>query len=192
MAQSDPFAPESLASGAILPAEGRDAIIRSAGVPTGAAEAEKDGWLTPEIPVLVRGAVKILPLAWRGDPASGYNPYAEPQQISALASRLQGACLHRAGPWTHLDLDERRDDSIGSYAEALKAAGATRVDCWVYSDTLGLSLVWAGDEQLGTMSLAVHLVPASWVFERGASEAVAGIDVRWSWADVTDLHRASR
>lgn len=183
------FAPEALDVGAILPAEGRDAIIRSAGLPTGALEAEQDGWLTPEIPVLVRGAVKILPVAWRGDPASGYNPYAEPQQITTFASHVQGAGTHRAGPWTLLDLDERRDDSIGSYAEALKAAGATRVDCWVYSDALGLSLVWAGEEQLGTKSLAIHLVPASWVFERGAGEAVTGIDVSWSWADVIDLNR---
>lgn len=157
--------------------------------PRAPLEMEQDGWLSPGIPVLVRGVVKILPLAWRGDPASGYNPYAEPQQITTFASRVQGTGVHRAGPWTRLDLDERRDDSIGSYADALKAAGATRVDCWVYSDTLGLSLVWAGEEQVGTKSLAIHLVPASWVFERGASEAVTGIDVSWSWADVIELHR---
>lgn len=188
MAQHDPFAPETVSTGAMLSTNARDAVVRSEGLPEGILEVADSGWLTPDLPVLVRGAAKILPLAWRGDPGSGYNPYAEPKQIASFASRVQGACAHRAGPWTLLDLKTRRDDSIGSYTRALAAAGATRVDAWVFVEQgVGAALVWAGDEQAGTSSVSLHVVPPSWVHERGAEGAVEGIDVRWSWADVVDL-----
>lgn len=184
------FGAGSLTAGAIIPAAGRDLMIRNAGLPPGATDVAHDGWLAPELPVLVRSDARILPLAWWGDPQSGYNPYAEPGQISAFASRLQGAGLHRAGPWTLLDLTTDRRDSIGSYAAALHNSGATRVDAWVYPEGVGLALVWAGDEDAGDGSLAVHVVPASWVSERAAAGPVDDIDVSWSWADVIALHQS--
>ncbi|WP_309066647.1 hypothetical protein [Microbacterium sp.] len=184
------FGPASLVSGAILPARGRDLMLDCGGLPPGATEASGDGWLAPDVPVLVRGDVRILPLAWRGDPSSGYNPYAEPGQLKAFASRMQDAGMHRAGPWAVMDLSERRADSIGSYTEALRSSGATKANRWVFPEGVGVALVWAGDEAAGDWSLAVHVVPASWVSERLVAGPVEGIDVTWSWADVIRLDAA--
>ncbi|XUK63202.1 hypothetical protein ABMA10_14620 [Plantibacter sp. RU18] len=61
---------------------------------------------------------------------------------------MQNAAMHWAGPWRVVDLREDRADRIGSYTSALRVAGATHVDSWRYSDTVGLALVWAGDVAL--------------------------------------------
>lgn len=183
------FNSSTLQLGALLPADARDTIVRAQALPAGVLDAKDDGWLQPNLPVLIRGEVKIIPLAWWGAPNHGYNPYAEPAQIRSFASHVQGAALHRAGPWSELDLAADSDDSIGSYRAALRDAGATRADCWAYSDSLGVVMVWSGSEAEGTRSLALHIVPANWVLDRLASDAVDGIDVRWSWADVIELAR---
>lgn len=188
--EASAFGPASFADGGLLPYEGRTLMQGADGLPPAVLDAEEDGWLSPNNPILVRGLAKILPLAWRGDPHRGYNPYAEPGQIAAFASRMQSAGLHWAGNWRVLDLADRRNDNIGSYTAALRVAGATGVDCWTYSETVGLALVWAGVEDEGTMSLALHVVPASWVSERRVKKAVWDIDVRWSWAEVIALYAA--
>lgn len=113
------FGPESLTRGALLPGAARDLMISSFALPPGVLDATADGWVSPEVPVLVREPARILPLAWWGAPGRG-----------------------------------------------------------------------AGDEVVGTRSLAAHIVPESWVFEPAARGPVAGIDVRWSWADVVELHRS--
>lgn len=185
------FAPTSLQMGALLPADARDLIVRAQALPPGASDATDDAWLAPNVLVLVRGQAKIIPLAWWGAPDHGYNPYAEPAQITSFASHVQGAALHRAGPWSEMDLAADSDDSIGSYRAALRDAEVTRADCWAYSDSQGVVMVWAGSEAAGTRSLALHLVPASWVLGRLAGDPVDAIDVRWSWADVIELARAA-
>lgn len=184
------FGAGSLAAGALLPASARSLIVRSAGLPEGALEADADRWLQDDIPVLVRGEARIIPLAWWGEPGRGYNPYAEPKQIDAFASRVQGAGLHQAGPWTLMDLTAAQPDSIGSYVQSLRAAGASKADAWVYPGDVGVVLVWAGTEEDGNRSLALHLTPVSWVFARGAGGPVPGIDVQWSWHDVIELYAA--
>lgn len=180
------FGPESLTNGALLPFEGRALMQSPDGLPAAALDADRDGWLSPSNPVLVRGSAKILPLAWLGD-GSG----ASAEEIAAFASQMQAAGMHWAGNWRVLDLAERRNDSVGSFAAALRAAGVTKADCWTYSETIGVALVWAGAEGEGTMSLALQVLPVSWVSERRAERAVRGIDVRWSWADVVALRRES-
>lgn len=162
-------------------------IVQAQGVPAGVLGATRDGWAEPNVPVLVRGQVKIVPLAWWGAEDQGYNPYAEPKQIASFASHIQGAALHRAGPWSEMDLQTDSDDSVGSYRNALRESGATRADCWAYSDELGIALVWAGTEADGTRSLALHIIPASWGINRFAIDTVDGIDLTWSWTDVVDL-----
>lgn len=184
-----PFHRSTVNRGALLPSDARDLIVREHGVPSSIGDADEDGWLAPNVPVLVRGEVKILPLAWWGAPDHGYNPYAEPAQIRSFASHVQGAALHRAGPWSEMDLAADSDDSIGSYRAALRDAGVTRADCWAYSDSLGVVMVWSGDEAEGTRSLALHIVPADWVLDRLARDPVDGIDVHWSWADVIEVAR---
>lgn len=200
---TDPFAPAALTAGAILPQEARWRLSGADGLPQAVVEAERDGWAASGLPVLVRGRgrgrARIVPLAWHGDPGI-YNPHADAGRIAVLASSLQSAGMHWAGPWRVLDeLESRGLDSVGSYLAALRDAGVHRADIWRYSETDGLVLAWAGDVEEGTASLALHLVPVSWVTElpRGASrrrarewQPVDGIDLRWSWADVIELHAA--
>lgn len=183
--EASTFGPGSLTAGALLPYEGRTLLKSPDGLPEGVVEATTDGWIGPQNPILVRGRARILPLAWNGD-GSG----AGSDEIAAFASQMQAAGTHWAGIWRHLDLFEERRDSVGSYLAALRAAGATSVDAWTYSDTVGVALVTAGDVADGTGSLSLHVVPVEWVSESRAGKAVSGIDVRWSWADVIDLHGA--
>ncbi|HXH33370.1 MAG TPA: hypothetical protein VNJ54_03035 [Plantibacter sp.] len=184
------FGPASAREGSILPFEGRSLMRRAEGLPQAALDATEDGLLAPDNPILVRGLAKILPLAWQGDQRGGSDSGVAPEEIAAFASQMQAAGLQWAGNWRVLDLGERRDDSIGSYAAALRTAGATRTDCWTYSETIGVSLVWAGASDAGTESLALHVVPVSWVSEPRVKKPVRGIDVRWSWSDVIALHAA--
>ena len=188
--EASSFGPDSVSAGALLPYEGRTLIVRSDRLPSAALDVEEDGWLGPSTPVLVRGLARILPLAWRGAPQAGHGSGVSPEEIAAFASQMQGAGLHWAGNWRVLDLADSRGDSIGSYSAALRAGCATHVDCWTYSETIGLALVWAGAEDEGTMSLALHVVPVSWVSEPRVKNAVHGIDVRWSWAEVVALYAA--
>ncbi|WP_439591916.1 hypothetical protein [Microbacterium sp.] len=183
------FGPASATAGALLPFEGRSSLIQPGGPPAGAVEARTDGWAAPELPVLVRGEARILPLGWLGDLDSAERGVTA-EEIAAFASQVQDAGMHWAGPWRVLSLAEERADSIGSYIAALRDAGATDVDCWTLSDAMGLALVRAGAEDEGTRSLALHIVPAGWVSEPRAGKPVRGIDVGWSWADVIALRAA--
>lgn len=184
------FGPASVHEGSILPFEGRSLMMRAEGLPEAALDATEDGLLAPDNPILVRGLAKILPLAWRGDQRSESDSGVASVEIAAFASQMQAAGLHWAGNWRVLDLEERRDDSIGSYATALRTAGATRADCWTYSETVGVALVWAGASASGTESLALHIIPVSWVSEPRVKNAVRGIELHWSWADVIALYSA--
>lgn len=185
------FGPESLTRGALLPRAARDLVVSSFALPPGVLDATADGWLSPEIPVLVREPARILPLAWWGAPGRGHDPDAEPSAIARFARRLLDACMYASGPWRSIDLSSGPSDSTGSYAAALRASGVTQADRFVdVRRHLGVVVVRAGDEVAGTRSLAVHVVPESWVFEPAARGPVAGIDVRWSWADVVELHRS--
>lgn len=185
------FGPDTLRAGAILPYEGRALVRAPEGLRSAALAAANDGWLADNNPVLVRGDARILPLAWRGDPASEDSEML-PKQIDAFASQMKDAGAFWAGGWrTFEQLAEHCGDSIGSYVAALRAAGVTDVSAWTFSEEIGLALVRCGVESEGTMSLALHIVPAAWVSERFvAKKPVKGIDVRWSWADVIDLYRA--
>lgn len=182
------FGPASFLGGGILPYEGRVRVMHPDAWED-ALRADTDGWLSPSSPVLVRGGARILPLAWLGDPHSDVRSVTG-EEIAAFASEMQAAGINWAGYWDLVDLSERRADSIGSYNAALRAAGATRVDAWTYSKTVGFALVWTGEEGKGTMSLALHVVPTSWVSESRATKPVRGIEVAWSWLDVIDLYMA--
>ncbi len=180
------FGPDSVRTGAVLPYEGRTFLQRAERLPDMAFAVDRDAWLSPATPVLVRGGARILPLGWLGDPAAPRRD-VDPREIDAFAQQMLAAGMQWAGNWRALDPGERRDDSIGSYLDALRAAGTTRADCWTYSETAGIALVWAGEPDGGTASLAMHVVPASWVSDGRATKRVAGVDLRWSWADVVAL-----
>ncbi|WP_415647965.1 hypothetical protein [Stackebrandtia soli] len=183
------FGPASCVEGAILPYEGRAQVRRSDGPWTEALARDEDGWLAPANPVLVRGQARILPLAWRGDPSNGRATGVEPEEIAEFAAQMEGSGYYWARSARTLDeLSGHQGGSIASYLHALRAAGTTKATFWTISWTIGIALVWAGDENEGTMSLALHVVPASWVSETVTAKAVRGIDVGWSWADVIELY----
>lgn len=205
------FTAGALATGAILPQEGRAALTGAGGPPQAVFDAAGDGWAEADVPVLVRGAgrarARIVPLAWSGEPGGGYSPEADPPSLEAFWSRVQAAGLYWAGSWRTLEeleeLAEREGSggaghgSIASYLAALRTAGATRANVWKYSETAGLALVRVDGEAGQTTSLALHIVPASWVSgvpigvsKRRARDwaAVEGIDLRWAWSEVVALH----
>lgn len=180
------FGPGSVVSGALLPYAGRTALRSPDGPPTGALDAAADGWAAPSVPVLVRGAARIVPLAWWGG-SDAVPRGIRREEFDAFAAQLQAAGEQWAGTWRVLDLTEVRTDSMGSYTAALRASEATRADVWIMSEQTGLALVWAGAAEEGTLSLALHIVPSSWVSESCAMKPVRGIDVAWSWSDVVAL-----
>lgn len=207
------FAAGAPATGAILPEEGRAALTGADGPPPAVFDVGSDGWAETDVPVLVRGEgrarVRIVPLAWSGESGGGYSPEADPPSLDALWSGIQAAGLYWAGNWRTLEeleeLAEREDSgragaghgSIASYVAALRAAGASRANVWKYSETTGLALVRVDGEAGQTTSLALHIVPASWVSgppigiaKRRARDwaAVEGIDLRWTWSEVVALH----
>jgi hypothetical protein len=139
------------------------------------------GRVAEDIPVLDRGDAKVLPLATQH---TGRNAVEERRRMDALASDLADALEQREGRGIRVDLESRGADSVGSYAAALRAAGATEALWWEYEQTHGAVLVWSGDESAGTLKLALHMVPVSWVSERRSVPAVDGIDVHWSPADI--------
>jgi hypothetical protein len=184
------FGATSVTDGALLPFEARALLLTPDGPPRAAREAEADTWVPPGLPVLVRGAARILPLAWRGDLRGGGGSAVTEEEIAAFATRMQDAGMYWAGPWRVLPLTEERPDSVGSYTAALRGSGATEVDCWTYSESTGLALVRAGATDDGTRSLALHIVPAAWVSDARAGRPVRGIDLGWSWSDVVALYAA--
>lgn len=189
--RADAFGPASRIAGGILPYEGRALVRRSEGLWAEALGADEDAWLSPDNPVLVRGQARILPLAWRGDPTSGRADGVTSDEIAELATQMEGSGYFWARSGRTLDeLEQHRGDSNASYAAALRAAGVTKATFWTISGTVGIALVWAGSEDAGTESLALHVVPASWISETFVAKAVKGIDVSWSWSDVIDLYSA--
>lgn len=185
------FGPASLLDGALLPWQGRIPLSAYDGLQQEALDVQEDGWVTPFNPILVRGEARILPLAWRGDVASGRGAAVVPGEIDEFVSKMQRTGMHWAGTWSDFDwLQESKENSVTSYAAALLDSGVTQGNFWVLRGDIGLGLIWAGEEAEGTMSLALHVVPSSWVYQLRPSKPVAGIDLRWSWADVIELYRS--
>lgn len=137
------------------------------------------------IPVLPRGAASILPLAVQADlEGSGRDPHEERRRMRDLAANVGAALEYREGRPIPVDFGRRADDRVTSYVTALRNAGATSADWWAYGARHGVTIVWTGDEADGTLALALHVVPASWVSTRRTKAAIDGVDVRWSIADV--------
>ena len=85
------FGRASITSGALLPFEGRALVRAEDGPPPAALDAQTDGWLSKDNPVLVRGPLRILPLAWAGD-GSG----ATPDEIAKFAAGVRPPCGREA------------------------------------------------------------------------------------------------
>lgn len=184
------FGAASLLEGGLLPFEARSALRSPRGLHAEALELQHDGWLRPDVPVLVRGAARVVPLAWSGAAGVGSESAVSLEEVAAFASQMDGACSYWARHRISLSqLEEAQSDSVASYVEALREAGITRGTFWAFSREIGLALIWAGDEVTGTVTLAFQVIPTSWVSEHRAKKPVRGVDLRWSWADVIELYR---
>ncbi|WP_460798485.1 hypothetical protein [Microbacterium sp. GXF0217] len=140
------------------------------------------------IPVIARGQAQVLPLVLQRTPvARGRDPREEQRRMRIFADGIRSECEHEQGQQIAVDLERQGSDSVASYARALRDAGATRAVWWVFRSTFGVVLVWTGDETVGNLTLSLHVVPASWVWERRSEAEISGIDVAWT-AD--DLARA--
>lgn len=186
------FGPASLRDGALLPWQGHVALRAYDGLQQEALDVQEDGWVTPFNPILVRGAARILPLAWRGDVASGHGAAVVPGEIDEFVSQMQFTGMHWAGRWADFDWLQKvqKKNTVASYAAALLDSGVTQGNFWDFTQDIGLGLIWAGEEAEGTMSLAFHVVPATWVFEYAREKPVRDLDLRWSWAEVIELYRS--
>lgn len=182
---SEPDGHESVET--ILPTGAQSSLVGAQALPDGILDVSEDGILAGGIPVLVRGQIRIVPLATWTSPEP--SPHAQD-----LWRALTAACVNRAGNWSLLDLDAERDDAIGAYAEALRAVAASRVRYWIYSGKVAVALVRAdGDGTSASSSLALHVVPEGWLFHRAPTAAPPhAIDVRWSWQDVVGLFEHDR
>ncbi|MFT3798262.1 hypothetical protein [Microbacterium sp.] len=143
----------------------------------------------PGIHVLERGDVRILPLAAQSNPAgSGRDPGEERRRFDRIGSDVSDACEQYEGRPLAFDLAYRGGDRIAAYAAALRRAGATRVLWWAFepadAGARGVTLVWCGDESAGDLTLAVQVVPVSWVDERRTKPGAVEVDLAWSLADV--------
>lgn len=143
-------------------------------------------------PVLRRGSARIVPLSVQAPPVTGgRDPHEERRRMAVLADQIRDACEQREGRAIAFDLDHRGVDIIASYAAALRMAGATSAQWWEYGQRHGVVLVWSGGAATGNLSLALHVLPVSWVSERQTEPARDGIDVAWSLADVAGTHGTS-
>ncbi|MFS2242737.1 hypothetical protein [Microbacterium sp. OR16] len=180
-----PFHRTTYGRGALLPSDARDLIVQHHGLPPGATTAAEDGWLAENAPVLVRGEAKIIPLIWLGYPDRGWNPYADDDDMRAFVSRVRASIIDAAGPARSVDLADTLDpiDSTGSYRQALRKSRVDRAEWWALADATAIALVW----MRGFASVAVHVIPATWVDETLSTEPAADIDLWWSWKQVIEL-----
>lgn len=150
-----------------------DAI--TAGAPTATA-----------VPVLSRGAAHVLPLALRRNGDDDRSADEQRRRMDVLAGEIRDACEHRAGQGIPVGLDGS-DDSLGSYAAALRAEDASEATSWEFGSTNAVVLVRQRDHGDGVSdALSVHVVPAGWLSPRRDAPAVGSVNVGWSWKDISD------
>lgn len=151
-----------------------------------------DTWFAPGVPALARGAVRIVPLAWR-PPNAVTGPVND---ATPIWRQVQGACEYRRGPQIGIDL--RSIDSDNGYIRSLVAIGAHRADWWEFGDVpheAAIVLVCSHHPD-GSDSVAIHVTPIEWLrwrltTSRSMPIAVPVTDLSWSWTDVVELHRAT-
>ncbi|WP_243231920.1 hypothetical protein [Microbacterium sp. CIAB417] len=132
------------------------------------------------IPVVDRGPLKILPLMLQ-DVSSGGDE--QRRRMATLATSVADALEQREGRGIAADLEDWGPGSVASYAAAVKAAHAVEARWWEYGQTHAVVLV-TSDDGTGSRSLALQIVPVSWVSERRAEGEHSGIDAHWSWNDI--------
>jgi len=199
IAAADEFAQRCASAGTVRGVDRADGGWRVDAATQGvvaAIQAVLDGGVPrADIPLIVRGAARIIPLMVQPDPRlSGRDAWEDRHRVEVLDGEVGQACEFHFGRQATpppFDLSSRGQDGIGSYAAALRDAGATRAVWWV-SDAHGIVLVQTGDELRGDLTLAVHVVPVGWVWDVKRSRAAEHVDLRWSRADAVTAAGTSR
>lgn len=178
--EAEAFSPTSLLDGAVVLATTRQIAELVARIQPG-DEAVFDVSATPWIPVLRRGPLSIIPLGAQGSlPAHRAAVAAE---LRELADGVRGALEFRAGARVGLDL------VAAGYGRSLAAAGAERAGVWRDAPGRAVILVASGDLEVGTATVALHIVPGDWVSADPPAEATRA-DAGWSWSEVVALYAA--
>lgn len=142
------------------------------------------------LPLVTRGDARIVPLAAQLGTPTG-DPREQRHRMRLLADGIDGACEYRAGRGIRIDLARTGDDEVAAYTAALREANTTEATWWEIDQAHGVTLVWTGDENRGDLTLALHVVPISWVSERRTRPAARWIDVRWDPTEWPDEGRGS-
>lgn len=199
MATADlsPYGPHSLRRGAVVTYRGETWVRSGASI----VEAIESGpvvgtcgasLLLPEVVVLHRGPVSIVPLSWEPVSADRDAPEGEAlhQRAADLWTEIRSACEHRHGGALSIDLDP---DTTEPYAIALRRSGVRRADWWLSGDAAVVLVVHGDQLPAPFTAMALQVTPLSWVADQAAGRgadrrrrpAVPG-DLTWTWADVVD------
>lgn len=162
------------------------------GAPGGGAPA-RAGLVAGGIPILDRGEVVIIPLAWAPDVPAGSPEEQEMLQkgINELASRVDSSCGHRNPHRQRIQLPPF-PDAPNRYADALVAAVVRRADWWWIGEYAVVLAVQGHPIPAPMTSLSLHIVRASTWTPRDVEPYVEGeVDLAWSWPDVVAAARTS-
>ncbi len=208
IAASRPAEATRVGDGAVAAAHALAAQVRHAGSDRGAVsdsmwripadaeivvrnvEALLTGAAIGSLPLVTRGDARIVPLAAQLGTPTG-DPREQRHRMRLLADGIDGACEYRAGRGIRIDLARTGDDEVAAYTAALREANTTEATWWEIDQAHGVTLVWTGDENHGDLTLALHVVPISWVSERRTRPAARWIDVRRDPTEWPDEGRGS-
>lgn len=160
----------------------------------------RTGAVAGGVPILDRGEVVIIPLAWAPDLAAGAAGMAGPTErqaqlqrsINALASSVDSSFGHR-NPFSRGIALPPRDDEPNRYADALVAAGARRADWWWFGDHAVVLVVQGRPIPAPISHLSLHIVRASTETPLDVAPVIDGdVDLSWSWSDVVAAATSSR
>jgi len=136
------------------------------------------------VPVVRRGMVSIVPLAWlpRVSPPGG--PAAEQLQQRAvwLRQEVTSACTARYGAEHTIGLSSTGGAGEG-YAAMLVRLGARQASWWSLGRSAVVLVVEGEPAPAPATHVALHIVPMAWV-DGSAGTAVAPVDLAWNWSDV--------
>ena len=140
-------------------------------------------------PVIRRGAASILPLFIQADlQKSGRVPGEEFRRRMHIAGSVRDALELGGGRGIPVELESPMlSGARGSYIAALRACDVTDAQWWDQDTGQAVVLVPSGGQNAGTLALALHVVPASWVNDRQTGSGASHMDLAWS---VSDLPRA--
>ncbi len=187
-----------------VPSTDREALIaRSQGMSilTTLAERARSGpgtrtWADVGSPVIDRGEYAIFPLASARADAPGAQ-----ERLRTVRDRLQMDAIHYYGG-DHFHAETVLTEEDDGYGRNLARSGIDtigRVYAWRVGDHAAV-LVHGRDPGDGTETLALHVLPAEWVWERpGAADTKRGqshrrravrerdaADASWTWTDRRD------